>query len=412
MALTGTDRGTGTHNTAATSFTGSPGSNLTAGAMAVMVIASDNAGTLGALMATFTVTDTKGNTWTRRQSPLNDPGAAGQGVEGAIFTTPQNGGALTTGDTITVSFSDSPTAKTWTLMEVTAGAGNEVAYVTGNIGTGGTGTSSPTITTGTITDANMVIGALFLESGASTTITEDSDTTNGSWSTQQQAKIGSAAAGTCAASQRKVVTATATQTYNPTLSVSPDLALAWIELREKINTTVTPTTLALTTATLAPTVTASDHKTVTPTTLALALSSFAPTVTTSDHQTVTPSTATLTTAAFAPAVAASDHQTATPPAASLSIAAFAPSVSTPAQAVPAPASLALTTYIPSVEILSLGTVVVPPASLDLTLYPPAVRIAFRGAHGSISAQALAGSIASEPRIGGEISQAGIHGEIE
>src|SRR6185436_20779622 len=104
---------------------------------------------------------TKGNTWTRRQTALIDPGAASAGQVGAIFTTPQNGGALTTGDTITVSFgSDAPTAKTWTLMEVTAGAGNTPTYVTGNVGTSGTGGTSPTITTGSIALNDMVVAAL------------------------------------------------------------------------------------------------------------------------------------------------------------------------------------------------------------------------------------------------------------
>src|SRR5262245_5932969 len=117
MALTGTDRGTGTHNTAATSFTVTPASNLTAGALAVLCIAADNAHSSGTNFTTWSVTDTKGNTWTLRQDALNDPGAASAGIEGGIFTTAQNGGALTTGDTITVSFgSDTPTAKTWTLM--------------------------------------------------------------------------------------------------------------------------------------------------------------------------------------------------------------------------------------------------------------------------------------------------------
>lgn len=355
MALTGTDRGSGTHNTAATSFTATPGSNLTAGAMAVMVIASDNAGSVGAAMATFTVTDTKSNTWTRRQSPINDPGSANQGTEGAIFTTPQNGGALTTGDTITVSFgSDTPTAKTWTLMEVTAGAGNTVTYVTGGTGTSGTGTTSPTITTGTITDTNMVIAALFIEAGTAMVITQDGDSTNGSWSAQQNAQIGSGAAGQCVASQRKVVSATATQTYNPTLSASPfDLALAWIELRELVNTTVTPTTATLTIATFAPSVTASDHQTVTPTTASLTTATFAPSVTASDHQTVTPTTATLSTSGFAPTVSVTDHQTVTPDPASLSTVTFAPTVIVASGEVlvtPGVATLTLATFAPAVRV--------------------------------------------------------------
>lgn len=236
MALTGTDRGSGTHNTAATSFTVTPASNLTAGAMAVLCVAADNAAASGVAFGTWTVTDTKSNTWTKRQDALNDPGAASAGVEGAIFTTPQNGGALTTSDTITVSFgSDSPVAKAWTLMEVTAAAGSSPAYVTGGTGTTGTGTTAPTITTGSIPANEMVIGALFVESGTTQTFTGDADTSSGSWSAQQTNKIGSTTSGVGITSQRKVVSATATQTYNPTLGLSGDLALAWIEVKEVTN---------------------------------------------------------------------------------------------------------------------------------------------------------------------------------
>jgi hypothetical protein len=231
VALTGTDRGTGTHNTSATSFTLSPASNFTAGAMAVLCVANDNSGSAGAVQV-INVTDSLGNTWTRRASPIIDPGAANAGQEGGIYTTPQNGGTLQTGTVITVTFANNTVAKTWTLMEVTAGAGKVVRYVTSGIGTGGTGTTSPTITTGSITNGRMVIAALFLEAGTTETITQDADTTNGTWSAQQTAEIGSTTSGSNIASQRKVVTATATQTYNPTLGIAGDLCLAWIELRE------------------------------------------------------------------------------------------------------------------------------------------------------------------------------------
>lgn len=234
MTLTGTDRGTGTSGTAGLTFTVTPGSNLTAGAMAVLVIVCDNADTNGAANSTFTVTDNvgggAGNTWTRRISPLRDPGAANAGCEGAIFTTPQNAGTLTTGSTITVTFDASTARKAAALMEVTASAGT-VTYVTGTTGGGGS-TATPTITTGAITSGNMVIGALFVEHGIEMTITEDGDSTDGAWATQQTTETGSTTSGVSVACQRKVVTATATQTYNPGLSEAADVVLGWIELTE------------------------------------------------------------------------------------------------------------------------------------------------------------------------------------
>jgi hypothetical protein len=63
-------------------------------------------------------------------------------------------------------------------------------------------------------------------------ITPDADTTNGSWSTQQSTAQGTTTNGIAVASQRKVVTATATQTYNVTLDNVADCILGWIQLTE------------------------------------------------------------------------------------------------------------------------------------------------------------------------------------
>ncbi len=229
MALTGTDRGTGTHNSSSNTLSVVPGSNLTAGAWAVLVVAMDNP-TSGTDISG--VTDTKNNVWTIRQLPLVDPGAAAAGQQGCIATTSQNSGVLTTSDTITVAHG-TQTAKSWTLMEVTAASANAIGYVTGNIGTSGTGTTSPTITTGTIPVGDMVIGCVCIEAGTTQTVTGDADTTNGSWSARQIAQIGTTTSGSCVTSQRKVQTTTGSaQTYNPTLGILGDLALGWIQLTE------------------------------------------------------------------------------------------------------------------------------------------------------------------------------------
>lgn len=231
MALAGTDRGSGTHNSSALSFTLNPGSNFTAGAVAVLCLSVDNSDSNGTAHSTFTVTDSLGNTWTRRTSPLYDPGAASAGVAGAIFVSNQNGGTLQTGTTITVTFDANCTAKAWTLMEVTAGAGLRATYQAQGVGTG-SATASPTVTTASLTNGDMVIGMVCNEYGTAQTPTGDSDTSNGSWSTMQTAEVGTTAAGQTIITQRKVVTATATQTYNPTLGTSSDCIAAWISLRE------------------------------------------------------------------------------------------------------------------------------------------------------------------------------------
>jgi len=227
MALTGTDRGANFHGTAATSFTLQPNANFAAGSMAVLCLSVDNAGAGGGAFSTFTVTDALGNTWTRRTSPLYDPGAASAGVEGAIFTTPMDGGTLQATTVITVTFNNSTTAKVWTLMEVVPSVGT-VGFVDGGVNTGAA-TGTPTVTTNSIANGNMVIGCGHAENTDSWA--GDADTTDGSWSTHQHTGVGTGTSAQSITSQRKVVTAAATQTYNPTRT-SSDCILSWIQLTE------------------------------------------------------------------------------------------------------------------------------------------------------------------------------------
>jgi hypothetical protein len=233
MALTGTDRGTGTHNTSATSFTLNPGSNFTAGALAVLCIAADNSVSGGATNNITGVTDSLGNAWRARQKPIFDNGAASAGVQGGIFTTDQGAGTLQTGTTITVTFGTAAVAKTWTLMEVTAAAGFKAMALTGANAAGQAASSAPTVTTGTIAVGDMVIATVAMEAGTTQTLTGDADTTNGTWSAAQYAEIGSTTSGSAIGSQCKVQTTTAsTQTFNPELGLTCDLICSWISVRE------------------------------------------------------------------------------------------------------------------------------------------------------------------------------------
>lgn len=225
MALTGTNRGTGGNATAATTIAISPASNFTAGSFAILALAYDNSGTQGADPYS-SITDSVGNTWTSRQNALNDPGAASAGSTLRIFTSTIS--TLTTANTITVTFGTSTTAKSWSLSEVTAAVDFAPSYVTGAVATGST--TTPTITSGSITSGNMIFGAMANEGNA--TVTADSDTTNGTWSTQQTVANGTGTGGMQVASQYKVTTGTGTQTYNLTLSATGDWAIGWIEITE------------------------------------------------------------------------------------------------------------------------------------------------------------------------------------
>lgn len=203
---------------------------MTAGALGVLCVALDNAGASGSTAAAPTsFTDAKGNTWTRRQDAIFDPGAASAGVELAIYTATLSA-ALLTSDTSTINWASAVSvgAKAWTLREITAGANKFASYVTGNANTGST-TGTPTVTTGSITSGDCVIGAGGAESAD--TWAGDADTTNGSWSTHQHNAAGTGNSGMSVTSQAKVVNATATQTYNPTLT-SADCILAWIQVTE------------------------------------------------------------------------------------------------------------------------------------------------------------------------------------
>lgn len=225
MALTGTDRGSGT--SASNAF--SPTSNCTAGALVVACLSYPNSG--GGGTDPFTsFSDSHGNTWTLRQNILYDPGAASAGFCLRLYTSPQDVATLTTSSVLTMAGPAISYPK-WTLMEFVAGAGNTATYVGGGAGTPAAN-GTPTVTTASIPSADAVVGA----AAAFTTVaagvwTGDSDTTNGSWSAQQTF---SQAYGLT--SQRKIVTGTATQTYNPTVTNigTGGSGAVWISVHETV----------------------------------------------------------------------------------------------------------------------------------------------------------------------------------
>jgi hypothetical protein len=230
MALSSTPRGTGGNNSTGTTVTVTPGSNFAVWSMGVLVIALDNAGSGGSVPAApATVVDSVGNTWTRRQNPIYDPNSASAGVELAFYTSLLTN-RFTTANSLVITWDAgvSVAAKAWALWEVTAAADKMASYITGAAGTGAA-SGTPTVTTSSLTNGDMVIGGGGAESAD--TWAGDADTTNGSWATHQHAGFGTGTNGMSLTTQTKVVSATATQTYNPTLT-SADQILGWISLRE------------------------------------------------------------------------------------------------------------------------------------------------------------------------------------
>lgn len=259
MALAITNRGLGTNNTAGLSFTLSPTSNFAAGSTAVLCIAADNNSAGGATNNIDSVTDSLGNTWTKRQGPVFDNGAAAAGVQGAIFDTEMDGGTITTGTVITVNIGTSTTAKTWTLTQIAPAAGNVARFRAGaNKSAGATGTAMTLGASPSVNVGEVLVAAIFMESGTTQTAsTPDADATNGTWSANQYAEIGSTTSGSCIISQCKLqTTAASTQTYDVTVGISADYHGSYAIYQEIIPPqNITPTSGVATALGATPTVT-------------------------------------------------------------------------------------------------------------------------------------------------------------
>lgn len=131
MALSASGKGSGGNATGATSIGIVPTSNCTDGALLILAIGYDNAGTNGSDPYS-SISDDSGNTWTVGAYALCDPGAANAGVAFRLFYSYQDVATLTTSSTITVSFgSTSVTNKRWTLTQLTAATGY-YAYTSGS----------------------------------------------------------------------------------------------------------------------------------------------------------------------------------------------------------------------------------------------------------------------------------------
>lgn len=228
-AVTASSRGTGGNASGATSVTVTPASNLAAGSTGVIVVAADNAGAGGnAANCNASMTDSVNNTWTKRLDVWFDNGAASAGIELCIYTAHLST-AFTTANNVVVGFGNSVTAKSWTLTElIPTSVAFMLSFVTGAGGTGAT-SGTPTVTTGSITSGDVVVGGGAAE--ATLAWTGDADSTNGTWANEQEIGNGTGTSGAAVTSQIKVVTATATQTYNPTLT-SADQIIGWIQLTE------------------------------------------------------------------------------------------------------------------------------------------------------------------------------------
>lgn len=231
LPLTISDSGNG--NSTSSGATVATGSTVTAatGDWLVALVAGDNNGTNGAASLS-SVSDSQSNTWTQRALITNDPGAAAAGATIGVFTAPITN-ALASG-TVTANFSPNTTFKAIQVYRVQPGAGNQVVFVaadTSGVTTNATTHSSNTVS---VTSGDTIFGAAGIEDRG--TITGDSDTTNGSWSTiiTRLADGGGVGTSMSCSSQYKTVSATANQTWDITTTAGRDSAVTYLILRPSL----------------------------------------------------------------------------------------------------------------------------------------------------------------------------------
>lgn len=134
MALAITNRGTTGSTVANLVIIILPTGDFAAGSMGVIAVAYDNSISGGATdsLPAGAITDDLGNTWTKRQARVVDPGAANAGTWTTIFTTNQNAGTLITSTKIKLTFTTTASpAKAITLTEISSDVGGSPTYQTG-----------------------------------------------------------------------------------------------------------------------------------------------------------------------------------------------------------------------------------------------------------------------------------------
>lgn len=231
MALTITEAGKANSTTSSSSLTVTLTASFAVGNTVFAIVAADNSGTNGA-SSTGAISDSKSNTWTTVRTQNHDPGVVNAGVTLTVFSCDVTT-ALTTSDTLTVSFSPDTTSKAILVWKVVAPSGYK-ASINATDGSGGTVTSlNRSLSIGA---GNSVIGAQGWATNA--TVTRDTDTTRGAWSTLHSdvADTGTSSTSITVASQWKNPTGTAfTQGFTTSVASGAPSANVIFELTEVVS---------------------------------------------------------------------------------------------------------------------------------------------------------------------------------
>lgn len=200
------------------------GASIAVGSYLIAYWAIDNSGLNGAATVT-TITDPRGNTWTLLTAANNDPGVAAAGITCRVaycrVVTP-----YADGDDLTWDYNDNTTAKAimvteWSGIHATSPVAVAQTQSTGASTTPSSPAMSPTAA------GQMFFAAWAVEGPSGDTVTEDSDTTDGSWVTLTRLSTvtGTAASNTTANAAYKLVTGATAQTYSPTAGTLRDWAM-------------------------------------------------------------------------------------------------------------------------------------------------------------------------------------------
>lgn len=179
----------------------------------IVCVGGNNAGTAGA-KSIVSVTDSKGHTYTERVVKLkSNAGATNDSGSVAIWTAECGAAGMASTDNITIGFSPNTARVLATCYKATAAAGKYYSFqITDDFD--GFSTSEGKQTASNINNGDCVIFALAAETDE--TCSQDSDTTNGTWAGMLRGVDDSGTATTSQSfiSEYKIVTATATQTFN------------------------------------------------------------------------------------------------------------------------------------------------------------------------------------------------------
>lgn len=224
MALSITQAGTGNSTTSGTTFSVTPTVSFAVNDTVVVCSAHDNR-ISGVPPYISSVTDSQGNTYSVAAGTKTQGGSTSDRATVAIIwanvTT-----ALSTSDTITITFNGSLAAKAVVIYKVSAASNKKASLRLAGAGSPLPSTTNFSGGSPTMVNGEALIRALAIED--SQTVTGDSDTTRGSWSAAYSATALGATATLSMQifTQTKIVTANGTQTWDVTFTTA-DTATAY-----------------------------------------------------------------------------------------------------------------------------------------------------------------------------------------